>query len=210
MKISNAFLCLGMGLLFGFSALPANAAHPIRLPDCQVAFQPVTLDLSTTTPTNWSVTGPAPAAGPTLLTQPFWNGGLQAYWVQPSATSTTAQSFPAGDYTYRIQFVVPCEPANYSSLSLTGAIGADNSFKAFLNGSATPFANCPGPTCFAGPTNFASIAGSLVQGVNTITVVVHNDETYTGLAFKATLVARCGWRCCVTLPVAVRQGTQTE
>lgn len=210
MTRSTLFLSLGVGLLFGLSALPANATLPIRLPDCRVAYQFVSLDLSTTMPTHWSVTGPAPAAGPTLLTEPFWDDGLEPYWVQPSATSTTAQPFPPGDYAYTIRFVIPCEPANYSSLSLSGVVGADNSFDAYLNGSSTPFSSCPGSMCFNVVTNFANIGGSLVQGANTIKVVVHNDGSYTGLAFKATLTARCGWRCCMMLPVKIKGGAQAE
>ena len=156
-------------------------------------------NLSTTIPTNWQVTGPS-ASGPAHTSLGDWTA-LPNNWIQPS-TSASPVHFPAGDYTYLIRFYIPCDPKNYASLSLTGAIAADNSFRAFANGSVVPFASCAGPQCYnapANPTAFGNIAGLLVRGVNTIQIVVHNNEQQSGLAVSATLTARCGVECCLLL-----------
>ncbi len=170
---------------FALAALASHAsAAVVRLPECKVAGQQVTANLSTNVPGIWTVTGPG-ASGPTATTLGPWTA-VSGYWVQPKtpASSPASGSSAAGDYTYTVQVYVPCEPRNYASIAIGGSIAADNSFKAYLNGSTTPFAACAGPTSFNTPATGTafSLTGSLVRGINTITVVVHNNEPYTGLA----------------------------
>lgn len=195
-----------LGGLFAGTTISANAANVARLPDCTRAGESLlALDLSTTNATNWTVSGPAqvpsmvppPVGGPTSATLTAWSV-MSGYWVQPFVTGTAAWDGAAeGDYTYRIQFYLPCSPKSYTNLSLSGAIAADDSFNADLNGN--PIASCGG-LCFKNVTSFVA-SGGFVSGLNTLTVVVHNQVAYTGLAIRASLSATCGRECCNELPV---------
>lgn len=187
----------------------AVAATPVQLRECSYAGQAVTADLSTTTNAgadpHWTVSGPG-AGGPTHTTLSAWTA-LPSNWIQPtSAASNTADSgLAAGDYTYSVQFVIPCDPRNYQSIAVAGTIAADNRLMSLsINGNAVAGVACSSiNTCFNTPpggTPFTIPAGQLRPGVNTMTVVVRNDGSYTGVAVRATLRAVCGKECCRPLP----------
>lgn len=207
MAIRAIVLLAGASLLLGLSAaaVPASAAGVVQLPDCRFAGETVTADLSTTIPGNWSA-----ANGPTHTSLSAWTA-LPANWIQPSTSATADASAAAGDYKYEIRFNIPCDPKNYKGLTLSGSIAADNNFKAYLNGSSTPFATCTGLLCFQQsatvPTVIAPVTSGFNWGLNSILVVVHNDGGYTGLAVKASLSAQCGEMCCHKLG---RRGETTE
>jgi hypothetical protein len=204
MKSVAILMLAGASLLLGVSitSAPASATTIVQLPNCTNQEGPVNADLSTAqlpgpADPHWTVTG-TNAAGPTHSVFAAWTA-LPSYWIQPS-TSPTPSKFQAGDYTYKIQFNIPCEPRRYSILTLSGIFAADNFAKLTVN--THPIADCPGPNCNttpAGGTAFTVSANQLVQGLNTMTVVVHNNEYYSGLAVKAMLSARCSV-CCVPLP----------
>lgn len=216
MKLREIFLLAGAVLLLGVSATsaPASAAS-VRLPDCRFAGQTVTADLSASTPGNWTVNGPSGSSGPSQTTLSAWTA-VSGYWMQPGTSSAANSSFAAGTYTYTIQFYIPCDPKNYTGLSLNGKFAADNSARLKVNNGA--WTQCTGGnTCFNTPVNgtgFSAIGGTgpgdLHAGPNTITVEVTNNESYTGLAVKASLTARCGKECCVQLPRRGPGGMQDE
>jgi hypothetical protein len=210
MNMRTLLFSLLAGALFG--AAPAIAANMVGLPACTAQGQSMVANLSTTIPTNWQVTG-LNASGPAHTTLANWTA-LPNNWIQPSSSASPVDFQTSGDYTYLIRFYIPCDPKNYASLSLTGAIAADNSFRAFVNGSVSPFLVCAGPNCYntpANPTAFGNLAGSLVRGVNTIQIVVHNIDHQSGLAVSATLTARCGVECCLLLnrPI-ITDGNQSQ
>jgi hypothetical protein len=155
--------------------------------------------------------GSTTVGGPTAITQPFgpWSA-LPNLWIQPLATPGPANSgFAAGDYTYTLQFYLPCQPRNYAKLAIGGAIAADNNFTAYLNGNS--FLSCSTGHCFGGagtpiPVS-PSVTGPFVQGLNTIKIVVHNNESYTGLAAQLTLNLTCGKECCMKLPTRDEYGS---
>lgn len=221
MKYNAIALLVGL-LVVSAVSTSANAANVTRLRDCRFAGQSLpAVDLSTTNASNWTVTGPAqpsgvPAVGgPIPATLSAWSG-MSGYWVQPFPTGTTNQYGTAwknaagGNYTYKIQFYLPCDPRNYASLSIGGAIAADNSFIAYLNGN-NQIASCGGNNCFQNPTLFPAVASGFVAGLNTITVVVANGAgSYTGLAVKASLTAKCGKECCTQLRERGRGDMQDE
>lgn len=214
------------GLLAVSASVPAGAAQIVRLPDCRFAGQSFpAADFSTNIPGNWTVTGPAqptglPAVGgPISATLSAWSA-MQGYWIQPFGTGTTNQYGTAwgnaagGDYTYELKFFLPCDPKNYSRLSLDGHISADNSFVAYLN--SGQISNCSGSHCFQSATQFTG--GGFVPGLNTFRVVVNNQPgSFTGLAVRASLVAVCGKECCRQLQDRgrgsvedLRQGNESE
>ena len=223
MKFRPIILLAGAVLLLGVStaSLPASAANVIQVPECKFAGQALPgIDLRTTnvsgTDPHWTVTGPAnpqppgtPAVGgPIHAKLTAWTA-VSAQWIQPFATSTVGpygDAWPntaVGDYTYTIQFNLPCDPASYTHLGIVGSIAADNSFRAYLNGTSNLIASCATGNCFKspdGPKHIVTTTSMFKRGLNTITVVIHNDGNYTGLAVKAGLTARCGKTCVPHLP----------
>ena len=202
MRMHNVLLCLRAGLLAGVFVTPTNAANMVYLPGCEFFDVTVTADLSTHTATNWSVTGPG-AGGPTSLTTPFapWSA-LSYLWIQPQATPGPANgNFAAGNYTYTIQFHIDCDPNDYIELLVRGQISADNSFTAYLNDTGQ-LASCPGPACYSKSVSFENFAGPFQQGTNTIKIVVHNNEGYTGVAADISLSATCGAMCCRAMKIS--------
>jgi hypothetical protein len=192
----------------------ATQPQPQSLPTCKEINQSVTLDLSTTSSLaidpQWTVSGvsasSSPSSNPTgpayhlTLAQASTIPGWQklANWVQPFPPPPDA-SAAAGYYTYQIQFNIPCPIDSYNSLGVTGQYWADNLVTTFfVNGSSVSGAPLCSSNCYSAPTNFTIPSGSLNSGANTITVVVRNLGSYTGLAVKATLSAKCGDTCRAT------------
>lgn len=185
-----------------------GAAGVVQIPPCQVAGQSVTADVGTDTG-KWKVTGPSGTGGPVPATLSAWTA-LSAAWIQPTGPGGTLTSYgtaydyrsgvmATADFTYRISFYLPCTPSDYSALTLSGVWAADNSAtSANLNGHASTSA--PPPIGFTTPTAFSFSQTNFVQGNNTLTVVVHNVNHYTGLAVQAKVAAQCGKMCCRTLP----------
>jgi hypothetical protein len=212
MKTRTLFMILaaGLSLAVADAGAPASAATVVRLPNCQYAGQSMSADLSTTTVVgsidpHWVVSfGGNPISGaPGHTALSAWTA-LPNNWIQPSASSTTAnQNEPAGKYTYTIRFYIPCEPKNYTSLRLDGkAAGDDEVLSIALNNTVIPGANCLTGYCFQSAHTISFGApppSAFVRGYNTLTVVVNNDGGPSGMAAIIRLTARCGKECCMLL-----------
>lgn len=203
---SNLLAVVGVIGALACVSTQAVAASRVEVPDCKYAGQVVSVDLGTTTVAgadpHWSVSGPG-ASGPTHTTLGAWTA-LPSNWIQPSTSGAASTNFSAGDYKYWVDFYIPCEPRNYQSIAVAGAVAGDNKVVAVsINGTTLPGVACSSSTCFNTPsmgTPFTISAGQLKQGMNTLIVVIHNNETYTGMAVRATLRAMCGKECCRLLP----------
>jgi hypothetical protein len=186
--------------------MPANYT-PLELPACQKQGQPFKVDLSTmsgiTSPAvdtpdpHWLVTGPGigPPIPPYYTTLSAWTAQPPS-WVEPikAASNGSANSnAQSGDYTYTIWFKLNCPPESYSNLQIIGTFAADNSATVYLN--AFPVKSCVGGTCFPSATAFTATAP--FQGTNSLSVVVHNDDLYTGMTIKAELSGSCIGNQCV-------------
>lgn len=117
-----------------------------------------------------------------------------ANWIQPVA-STTPVSLGAGTFQYRTQFNVP-DCAVSMSVRLNGQFAADNSAKAYFDGSL--IASC-GSSCFVssggGPVSFS--VPSIAPGLHVLEIDVTNNvskfglNTDTGLIVDARVARRC-------------------
>jgi len=210
MKSKTTLLSAIAALAMGFAATAAAPveADPIQVPQCQYFNQLITIDLSTTptvgaTDPHWRVSGPTGFLAPGHTTLSAWTA-LPNNWVQPSAPSATAERRqPVGDYTYSLQFFLPCDPTNYRFVDLSGNVAADNEITSVSANGNPSVASCAG-TCFNTPiggTPFAIPTVQLHSGLNTLQIVVHNDSSYTGISVVAHLTVRCGRYCCRTLPL---------
>jgi hypothetical protein len=178
----------------------------LDVPGCQQQGQPGKLDLGTmsgTTPKiddpdpHWLVTGPGisiPIA-PYYTTLSAWTAPPNA-WVEPVKASGGAanSSAASGDYTYTIWFNLNCPPESYSNLQITGTFAADNSATVYLN--AFPVKSCTTNQCFGSATAFTALAPFQV-GINSLSVVVHNESIYTGMTVSAELSGSCVDKVCV-------------
>jgi hypothetical protein len=178
----------------------------LEVPGCQKQGQPVNLNLGTmagTTPNiddpdpHWLVTGPGISTpiAPYYTTLSAWTA-LPKAWVEPiksfnNAANATAAS---GDYTYTIWFKLGCPPESYSNLQIAGSFAADNSATVYLN--STLVNSCSTGLCFASATAFTA-PGPFVAGINSLSVVVHNDDSYTGMTIGAELRGSCIGDQCV-------------
>lgn len=113
-----------------------------------------------------------------------WAGSNCSQWITPALLNTEPDNTNAGNYRYSMRFEISerCQ-AREASINIT-RIGADNNVTAFLlNGN--PYAITPTSANdfnpLAGPYTAAINTAHLVQGVNTVTVVVNNVDRYTGL-----------------------------
>jgi len=166
---------------------------PPTLGCCECLGRTVQLDLSTGQGSGavdplWKVNG-----GPAYVTPPVssWIALNPAKWIQPVASPTPSPSVPAGIYKYTVRFnVQKCTiPAE---VRLDGKFAADNSAKAFLDGSPIAGASCPGPVCFAPPQAPVNLTvPSLSPGLHTLEIDVKNDEGYSGLIVNAQLKGQC-------------------
>ncbi len=137
----------------------------------------------------WTVSGPGVSG--TISAVPLslsdWAPLAGAAWVGPAnGTSSTAQ---AGTYIYTIKLVVPrCVIGG--RVTLKGRAAADNRVAVKLDGAT--IASTPGTTMYGfQAANFANFNAPVSPGTHTLTVEVHNQDGYTGMAIQATVETQC-------------------
>lgn len=213
------------GALVFCQAYAAQAAEVVQAPACRTAGQHFVVDLSTTTTTgvdsHWTVNNgnayhtshSAWTALPNNYIQPGGgsdgSGSSSAERTAPGAAVpiTRGSAFPIGDYEYKVQFFLPCDPKQYKELFIKVAYAADNWVTSFSVGSfvATAAQLCTPADhiCFQPrtsptvPVTFTVPGANLSQGLNTMTVRVKNweDQSPTGLAVQASLYGICNGPC---------------
>jgi hypothetical protein len=182
---------------------PPAGYVPLTVGQCIQADSKFLVPLDTTstsgiTDPHWLVIGPTGGLLPPYhATLSAWTA-LKNNWVeptQPGVNDVADGNAQMGTYTYAIWFDLPCPPESYSNLQLTGSVAADNEATVYLNGFAV--ASCTSGTCFYNsPFSFTAFTPFL-PGINSLTVVVHNDGAYTGVAVKAELAGICLGKSCV-------------
>ena len=205
-RAAIAGACAALALIATCAVATADDSQ-VNLPACQTVGGQVAADLSTTqqslaTDPHWWVTDPTSATfQPGHTTLSAWTA-LPNNWVQPSApTASATNPEPVGDYTYTLTFFIPCNNKNYKKLQIEGDASADNSILSISANGHASVASCVTGTCFNTLTHFVIPQADLVGGLNTLTIVVHNDDLYSGLAVSAALSAMCGKKCCLTLAI---------
>jgi hypothetical protein len=137
----------------------------------------------------WKVNGMAAyvtSPNPMWLAAPF----APAQWIQPVLGPTPSDKMAYGLYKYEIQFTIP-QCASAMSVRLAGTFAADNSAKAYLDGSM--IASCPGPVCFNSPQAPVLISALVVTpGTHVLKIdVTNNSVGFSGLIVKAQLTGVC-------------------
>jgi hypothetical protein len=169
---------------------------PQTLANCEKEGQPVTLDVSTgigaigSKDQHWTVSGggTAPAAYSTNKVAPWVTPSGTSQWIQPATGGTASSNFPPNTtYTYTTKFVVSPLMAILGGVTVQGTYSADNSAVVKLNGQQV--ASCTIATCFQTAHPFT--ATNIVAGLNTLEIVVTNNEGYTGALVNASVVSKC-------------------
>ena len=173
--------------------VPAGAA---TLGCCKCLGGTNTLDLSTVSSNAWTVNG-SPAAFLTA-THPAWNiNPGPAKWV--STTPSGGTGIPAGDYEYRLDFVVPACTIE-QRVTLAGNFGGDDDLDLFLDNATGPanqqnpffLAQCAGGWCFNTPKQtLRTFARAVGPGPHTLIVKVKNGGGPSGMFVNATLSGAC-------------------
>jgi hypothetical protein len=203
---SVAVFCGILLLLTAPALAQRRAVSPVAMPPCSPTGGPnggygSTADLSTTstavsgaTDPHWTVNShlayhlltPAQIPG-------AWNPGTN--WLQPNVAPLPDSGASAGYYTYQIQFDIP-QCVDTSDLVLTGEYWADNWVTSFqVNSFIGPTCMPANDDCFAigHGTAFTIPASALVPlpAHNTMTIIVYNFGSWTGLSVNATLTGDC-------------------
>lgn len=170
--------------------VPAEARRqPVALGCCKCLGGTNTLDLSTVSSNPWTVSSGAPVAFLTSI-HPAWNVNPgPAKWV--STVASGASGTPAGDYEYRLDFVVPACTIG-QEVTLKGNVGGDDNFDVYLDGAAgTPLTSCAG-WCFNTQKPLHTFTKSITSpGLHTLIVKIHNDGGPSGMFVNATLTGAC-------------------
>jgi hypothetical protein len=149
-----------------------------------------TLDLSTIPSNAWTVNNGSPVSFLTSI-HPLWdiNPGA-AKWVSTAANGGTG-SIPAGTSEYRMSFFVP-ECTIGQSVTLTGNVGGDDGFQAFLDNPAGLLAQCNTGWCFnKGHVQLQTFTKTVVPGPHMLIVRVDNGGGPSGMFVNATLTGAC-------------------
>ena len=155
-----------------------------------------TLDLSTTTANNWTVTNPGNVTSPVVFVSQLhsaWNlNPGSAKWVSTVASGLT--SVAVGAYEYRLRFAVP-QCAIEQRVVLTGNNGGDDNVDVYLDSvsSANLLSHCAGGWCFntSNPPP-AFIPRSVGPGGHTLIVKVNNASASPhGMFVNAKLTTTC-------------------
>lgn len=168
--------------------------HTERVPARPVVPCPsVSLLLGTDHPANWFVITD-PSIPPTIVPRPVTPVALPTTgWAQPpgyqwvSASPASDGTYPALDYTYQICF---CLCSDFKNANLSFTLLADNDAKVLLNGTQV-WATPPSTAFHLPPTGPPAITDQLLfrPGQNCLTVVVHNQGSFTGFALSGTVSA---------------------
>jgi len=167
------------------------------LPCCECLGKVTTLDLSTISSNNWTVTDPNNATSPVVLVSPIhsaWNLNTgPAKWVSTSASGGST-NLDAGTYDYKLNFVVP-RCAIERKVTLSGNYGGDDDIFVYLD-SATPpnlISQCTGGWCFNTNNTPTPISNYVVSpGPHTLIVRVKNSsKSPTGMFINAKLTGTC-------------------
>ncbi len=167
------------------------------LPCCECLGKVTTLDLSTITSNNWTVTDTNNVTSPVVLVSPIhsaWNLNTgPAKWVSTSAAGGSA-NLVGGTYDYKVNFVVP-RCAIERRVTLSGNYGGDDDIFVYLDNTTTPnlISKCTGGWCFNTqnqPIPFSNFAVS--PGNHTLIVrVVNSSASPTGMFINANLTGTC-------------------
>lgn len=173
------------------SPLPIGAkVAPATLGCCKCLGGTNTLDLSTLPSNAWTVNNGAPVAFLSTI-HPFWdiNPGA-ANWVSTAANGGTG-SIPAGTFEYRLDFFVP-ECTIGQTVTLTGNVGGDDEFDAYLDNAAGLLGQCHTGWCFnKGKVQLQSFTKTVGSGNHTLIVRVGNSGGPSGMFVNATLTGEC-------------------
>lgn len=164
-------------------------AAPLTLGCCKCLGGTNTLDLSTIPSNKWMVNG-NPAVFLSAIHQLWNNNPGPAKWVSTVATGAT--DTPAGNYEYRLDFVVPACTIG-QEVTLKGNVGGDDGFEVFLDSASGPaLAQCVTGWCFNTPkTTLQTFTRSVAPGQHTLIVKVTNTGGPSGMFVNATLTGAC-------------------
>jgi hypothetical protein len=125
--------------------------------------------------------GPSVAAGPGPGPPPTWTTALNpARWIHHPVIEDP------GTYVYELRFQVrKCTVPG--EVVVSGQFSADNSATLTI-GTPTPSFAAPGPTAYTGTFSFSKSVGA---GMQSLKVVVVNNEADTGLVLRGTITLRC-------------------
>jgi hypothetical protein len=177
--------------------IDARVAEGPTLGCCKCLGGTNALDLSTTSQNRWTVNGGTAVF--LTATHPAWNiNPGPAQWVSSAATGGTG-GLPAGDYEYRLDFVVPACTIE-QRVTLTGNYGGDDNLSVFLDNAAGPassanpnfISQCTGGWCFNTPRKTLSTFSFPVSpGPHALIIKVRNDGGPTGMFVNAKLTGAC-------------------
>lgn len=193
--IALTLMFAGLALLItaGWAQNPDVHAKVPTLPCCKCLGESTTLNISTGqgSPTDpiWRVNG-----GPAYTTPPYpgWITTLSpARWIQPVANPKPSSNVPPGVYKYTMKFSIPkCTIPGTARLS--GRFAADNTVKAFLDGTPIPGAACGTINCFKAPDAPIPLnLGSIAPGSHVLTFEVRNVSGPSGLVVNAQIRREC-------------------
>ena len=166
-------------------------------PCCECLGKVTTLDLSTISSNNWTVTDPNNITSPVVLVSPVhsaWNLSTgPAKWVSASA-SGGSNNLDAGTYDYKLNFLVP-RCAIEQRVTLSGNYGGDDDIFVYLDNTTAPnlISQCTGGWCFNTNNPPPPINNYLVtQNPHTLIVRVRNSsKSPTGMFINAKLTGNC-------------------
>jgi hypothetical protein len=126
-------------------------------------------------------------------------------WIGPNYTNNGCDL--AGTYTYVLNFTLPAG-LNPATATISGRWAADNAAGMHLNAAVVPAVDGGVTTGFTAWTPFTIPAGSgFVPGANTLTFIVTNYETWTGLRVEFTNAYA---NCFTCAPPAILSITPSE
>jgi hypothetical protein len=130
----------------------------------------------------------SPALGPAfVVTNPGWLPPIPgSQWISFAANSQGAVN---KDYKYQYNFLLPqC----FSNANLNLSFMGDNVAKVLLNGQQVggTFTFTQNPPTYPLTVTASTPSATFFHGLNTLTVVVHNDEDITGFDLVGTVTAK--------------------
>jgi hypothetical protein len=154
-----------------------------------------TLDLSTLSSNNWTVTNggitnPAVFLAGSQINSAWNINPGPAQWVSTSASSGTGSG---GDFDYKLNFVIP-DCAIRQSITLAGSYGGDNNVALYLDSitGANLIAQCAGNWCFSTSHQpLPTFSKNVNPGPHALIVRVNNVSGPSGMFINAKLTGNC-------------------